>query len=72
MKQRTLQIEVQGPVKDNPDMIRYHLIIDGRRCAFFTSESNFEALVYDKVFITDPDRGERVKRTNVFIETLEK
>ena len=43
MGKRTLQIDVIGPVKGT-DLVKCKLYADGRVCAFWTTQSNYEAL----------------------------
>lgn len=70
---RKLQIDVKGAVSDNPDIIECVFSIDGRDCTFYTSKSNYEALIYDKVFIRDgkeKDSANILNTTNVFVEAV--
>lgn len=71
MKKRTLQIDVKGPLEDDPSIIECRISIDGRDCTFYTSKSNYHALMYDGVFIRDGkerDSANVLNTTNVFIE----
>jgi hypothetical protein len=71
MKKRTLQIDVKGPVPGMENVIKCILSVNGRDCAFYMSESNYEALIYDKVFIRDGkerDSAGILNTTRVFIE----
>lgn len=76
MPQRTLKIDVIGPVSAKD--IQYQLIecqiyIDGRYCMFWTTKANYEALMYDKVFIRDgktKDSDGVLNTTNTFVEDL--
>lgn len=78
MKSRKLQIDVKGPVSedlilDHKDLIECKLIVDGRTCTFWTTKSNYRALMYDKVFIrdgTDKDSAGIINTTHVFEELL--
>lgn len=70
---RQLQIDVKGPFNNNPNIIECNIHIDGRCCTFYTSKSNYEALVYDKVFIRDgkeKDSANILNTTNVFTESV--
>lgn len=74
MEKRTLQIDVMGPMGTNPEIIECNIYIDGRCCRFYTSRSNYEALMYDKVFIRDGktrDSAGVLNTTNTFIEDTE-
>ena len=47
------------------------LSIDGRDCRIYTSKSNYEALIYDGVFIRDgkcKDSANMINTTKVFVE----
>lgn len=71
MSKRELQIDVKGPEPSNPELIRCNIYVDGRCCAFWTTKSNYEALMYDKVFIRDGktlDSANILNTTNVFVE----
>jgi len=71
---RTLQIDVLGPEELNSDIIKCRIYIDGRCCTFWTTNSNYEALMYDKVFIRNgksKDSANVLNTTNVFIEKTE-
>ena len=71
MKKRQLQIDVIGPQKGAKDMIRCNLYYDGRCCAFWTTRANYEALMYDQLFIRDgknPDSAGVINTTNIFSE----
>jgi hypothetical protein len=75
---RTIQIDVMGPEAPERfsqlgNMVRCHVYIDGRCCAFWTTNANYEALIYDKVFIRDgksKDSADVVNTTNVFVEEV--
>lgn len=70
MKNRTLQIDV---LKIEGHIVTCKIIIDGRGCIFHTSKSNYEALVYDGVFIRDgkeKDSANVINTTNVFEERI--
>ncbi|MDR1883711.1 MAG: hypothetical protein LBR26_13145 [Prevotella sp.] len=67
---RELQIDV---IDASPeiDLIRCHIYIDGRCCVFWTTRSNYEALMHDKVFIRDgkeKDSAGVINTTKVFRE----
>ena len=71
MKKRELQIDVLGPSKQDENIIECNIYIDGRCCRFYTSKSNYEALMYDKVFIRDgkeKDSANVLNTTNIFKE----
>jgi len=73
MGKRILQIDVKGPTKIDNNIIECVLSVDGRDCTFFTSRSNYEALMYDKVFIRDGkerDSAGILNTTNMFEEIL--
>ena len=75
MTKRSLQIDVLGEVKDAPGMIECNLYVDGRCCTIWTTKSNYEALLYDKVFIRDGkvrDSANILNTTNVFYEEIKK
>lgn len=72
---RTLQIDVVGPAEDHEiqgvKLMRCKLFVDGRTITFWTSKSNYDALVYDKVFVRDgkeKDSANMINTTNTFIE----
>lgn len=70
---RTLQIDVKGHVEKNHNLIECNLYVDGRCCRIYMSKSNYEALIYDGVFIRDgmtKDSAEVLNTTNVFEEKL--
>lgn len=70
MKKRTLQIDVIGPV-EGTDLVKCKLYVDGRVCMFWTTQSNYEALMFDKIFIRDGktvDSAGVINTTNNFIE----
>ena len=73
MTNRSLQIDVVTIGEDikYSDMVRCNLYIDGRCCTIWTTKSNYEALLYDKVFIRDgkqKDSANILNTTNVFYE----
>jgi hypothetical protein len=71
MSKRELQIDVKGPVNGNPQLIECCIYIDGRCCTFWTTKSNYEALMYDGIFIRDGkerDSANVLNTTNVFVE----
>lgn len=73
MGKRELQIDVMGEEPQNKDLIRCKIYIDGRCCIFWTTKANYEALMYDKVFIRDgktKDSANVLNTTNVFIEKI--
>lgn len=70
MEKRTLQIDVVGPVKDT-EFMKCKLYADGRVCVFYMTKSNYDALVFDKIFIRDGktvDSAGVINTTNAFIE----
>ena len=70
-KKRQLQIDVKGAMKDNPNIIEMVLSVDGRDCRFYTSKSNYQALIYDGVFIRDgkeKDSANCINTTNIYVE----
>jgi hypothetical protein len=71
MKKRTLQIDVTGTL-DDIAMVECKIIINnGRTCLFYTSKANYEALIYDGVFIRDgkeKDSANILNTTHVFEE----
>ena len=70
-KKRKLQIDVKGFHEANENLVELNLIIDGRTCLCFTSKSNYEALMYDGVFIRDgkeKDSAGVLNTTKVYIE----
>ncbi len=72
MENRTLQIDVKGPIEETNTIIKCILSIDGRDCEIFMWRSNYEALMFDKVFIRDGkerDSAGILNTTNIFKET---
>lgn len=70
MDKRTLKIDVIGPV-EGTDLVKCKLRVNGRTCAFWTTRSNYEALMYDNIFIRDGkeiDSDGVINTTKVFIE----
>ena len=73
MKKRTLQIDVIGPTEDDERIIECVLIVDGRSCTFYTSRANYQALIFDQVFIRDGkerDSAGILNTTHVFDERI--
>jgi hypothetical protein len=71
MTKRNLQIDVKGFNKEDENIVELNLIVDGRSCLCYTSKSNYEALMYDGVFIRDgkeKDSAGVLNTTKVFIE----
>ncbi len=71
MEKRSLQIDVLGEAEDSPGIMECNIYIDGRCCKFWTTKSNYEALVYEKVFIRDGkkiDSAKVLNTTNVYYE----
>lgn len=74
MKQRKLQIDVIGPHEEDEKIIECRLIVDGRCCLFYTSRANYQALMFDGVFIRDgkeKDSANVLNTTRVYIEQKE-
>ena len=70
---RKLQIDVKGPVEGNEQLIKCKLYFDGRCCTFYTSKANYEALLYDGLFIRDgktKDSADVLNTTNSFEEVI--
>ena len=70
MGKRTLQIDVVGSV-ENTEFMKCKLYANGRVCVFYMTKSNYDALVFDKIFIRDGktvDSAGVINTTNVFIE----
>lgn len=77
MKKRTLQIDVLGTLDEsleNLSMVECKLIFsNGRACIFYTSKANYEALIFDGVFIRDgkeKDSANVLNTTHVFEEIV--
>jgi hypothetical protein len=73
MSKRRLQIDVLGPTGDNSGIVECRLYVGGRCCQFFMSESNYEALMYDGVFIRDgkeKDSAGVINTTRLFNEVI--
>lgn len=71
MKKRTLQIDVIGTTEDDERIIECVLIVDGRSCIFYLSRANYQALMFDQVFIRDGqerDSAGILNTTHVFEE----
>jgi hypothetical protein len=70
-KQRKLQIDVKGPMEADANIIEMVLFVDGRACQFYTSKANYEALIYDGVFVRygkEKDNANCINTTNVYVE----
>lgn len=70
MNKRALKIDVIGPI-EGTDFVKCKLYADGRTCIFWTTQSNYEALMYDKIFIRDGkeiDSAGVINTTKVFFE----
>lgn len=70
MKNRKLQIDVVEFV-DDLSMVECKLIIDGRAGLFYMSKSNYEAFMFDGLFIRDgkeKDSANVINTTHVFKE----
>lgn len=75
MKQRKLQIDVIGPHEEDEKIIECLIYIDGRCCTFYTSRANYQALMFDGVFIRDGkerDSANVLNTTHVFVEQIKK
>jgi hypothetical protein len=73
-EKRTLQIDVLGPLESNEDIMECKIYIDGRCCRFYTSKANYEALMYDGIFLRngkEKDSAGVINTTNTFIESKE-
>jgi hypothetical protein len=73
LKQRKIQIDVKGPIEADANIIEMILSVDGRDCIFYTSKANYEALIYDGVFVRDgkkKDSANCVNTTNVYVEKI--
>lgn len=69
--QRKLQIDVKGPMATDSNIIEMVLSVDGRDCRIYTSKSNYEALIFDGVFIRDgkeKDSANCINTTRVYVE----
>lgn len=65
-----MQIDVIGSV-EGTGFMKCKLYADGRVCVFYMTESNYKALMYDKIFIRDGqtiDSAGVINTTNTFIE----
>ena len=74
-KVRKLQIDVKGPMVDDANIIECVLSVDGRDCRFYMSKANYEALIYDGVFVRDgkeKDSSNCVNTTSVYVEQLDR
>lgn len=70
MGKRTMQIDVIGSV-EGTGFMKCKLYVDGRVCVFYMTESNYKALMFDKIFIRDGqtiDSAGVINTTNTFIE----
>ena len=73
---KKLQINVVGKESSENvtiynDLIRCNICVDGRICAFWTTEANYKSLIYDGFFIKNEmlaDETGVVNTTNVFVE----
>lgn len=68
---KNLQIDVIGQIKDNGNVMQMRLIVDGRSCIIYMSTADYEALMYDKVFVRDgnsTDSAGVINNTNNFKE----
>lgn len=70
-KPRKLQIDVKGPVEGADGFMEMVLIVDGRNCMIVMPKTNYQALVFDGVFVRDGKQADSagiVNTTNLFIE----
>jgi hypothetical protein len=70
-KKRKLQIDVKGTMEADANIIEMVLSVDGRDCIFYTSKANYEALIYDGVFVRngkENDSANCLNTTNVYVE----
>lgn len=68
---KNLQIDVIGQIKDNGNVMQMRLIVDGRSCIIYMSKADYEALMYDNVFVRDgnsTDSAGVINTTNNFKE----
>lgn len=75
MENKKLQIDVLGPMEDNPSLVECIIKVGFRRNLFYTPKANYEAMMYDGVFIRDGKEKNAlgvINTTNVFIEDAEK
>lgn len=71
-----IQIKVTGresseSVRIYDDLVRFDICVSGRTCAFWTTEANYNALVFDGLFKKAEDTGEPEKisdETGIFVE----
>ncbi len=73
MGNRKLQIDVKGPSESNNNIMVCNLYIDGRCCRFYMSRVDYEALMYDGVFLRDgktADSADVINTTNLYEEQL--
>jgi len=72
MAKRTLQIDVLD-YNEEAKMMECRLIIDGRSARFYMPKSNYEAFMFDGVFIRDgqeKDSADVLNTTHVFDERI--
>lgn len=70
-KQRRLQIDAKGPVPGAENTMECLLSVDGRDCRFYMSKTDYEALIYDGVFVRagkEKDSANCLNTTNVYVE----
>lgn len=71
-KKRRLQIDVKGPVPGADNTMECLLSVDGRDCTFYMSKADYEALIYDGVFVRDGNKKDSsskiVNTTDVYVE----
>ena len=77
MEKRSVQIDVVALNEEirYTDMVRCNIYLGGRCCTFWTTQSNYEALIYDGIFIRDgkaKDSANILNTTNVFYEEIKK
>jgi len=68
---RKLQIDVIGEEPECTGFVKCKIYIDGRSCIFWTTDANYQALMYDGVFIRNGktrDSAGVINTTRTFIE----
>jgi len=71
MKKRKLQIDVIGPEEGGINLIRCKFYYSGNTYLFWTTKTNYEALLSEKFFIRDgktKDCAGVINTTNMFSE----
>lgn len=68
-----MQIDVVGATAHDQNIMECKLHADGRTCRFFMSKANYEALVFDGIFVRDgksKDSAGVINTTNTFEEKI--